>query len=604
MLADTAFIDAGNCEYLERRAMCRKARAACTAATAAAAAAANARELVARGRREHTTGKHFSLQCWKGILWLIGGRAHEPKLYSPLRDSVNFIRAVVNVTACAGPGDESLFQNVSVSFMVCSNGLLLGNACNGSFEILGSARQGSARDSATGLICPLWGLEYRIPPNFYGSSLIAANATDEYGSSYLLIIPVDVEYVNNAPHFDVIPSILEIIQPESRVSVAVSFFNVSSGHLDVGQSVFFNVEAEVPSLFTEQPSLSPVVYTGGGQTGSANVSFAVPLDSIGKNVTLLFFITDNGGTLNGGKNASLLKKLVKLVLLAVNKPPRFTLARQSIVVSEGTSQVMQVFRNFATGISAGQPAEFSQPLQFYCDPSNSFLFDTQPRISFDGTLTFKTALNAFGQSNVSVRLSEFGEARLQAFSYFLIYVNRSYDAPAILSLAFAQLNLQEGSVNEFDKFVSFAVEANLPPSVVLVFNVSIALDRNSSSFLLYPDMPLINASVTSNGKLWVSCSPKSWGRVSVGITLMQTVVDNGVTLSISMSDLQVFTIVVSPVNDPPSFYFQSDSLVIPQQQAAFTSIGFIQNINVGPSDERSYQVISQMYCYSSQQSSL
>ena len=83
MLADTAFIDAGNCEYLERRAMCRKARAACTAATAAAAAAANARELVARGRREHTTGKHFSLQCWKGILWLIGGRAHEPKLYSP-----------------------------------------------------------------------------------------------------------------------------------------------------------------------------------------------------------------------------------------------------------------------------------------------------------------------------------------------------------------------------------------------------------------------------------------------------------------------------------------------------------------------------------------
>ena len=64
-----------------------------------------------------------------------------------------------------------------------------------------------------------------------------------------------------------------------------------------------------------------------------------PLDSIGKYVTLLFFITNNCGTFNGGKNASLLIPLVKLVLLAVNKPIRFTLARQSIVVSDGTSQV-------------------------------------------------------------------------------------------------------------------------------------------------------------------------------------------------------------------------------------------------------------------------
>jgi hypothetical protein len=507
--------------------------------------------------------------------------------------------AFVNITACAGPGDESTFQNATVTFLTCSNGVLLGKPCNYSFEIVWYSIQGSARDLSTGLTCPLWAMEYRIPRDFIGAAAIAANVTDEYGSSFLLNIPVDVGYVNNPPDFLIQPKIIELLQPESLISTTVSFSNISAGYLDVDQSIFFNVVAKFPSEFTEQPSLSSITFSD-SSTASAVVSFSVPIDSIGKNITLLFFITDSGGTVNGGKNTSRYENVI-LVLIPVNKPPRFSLNSHLVTVLERSSQYLQKIPNFAFNISAGQPAEHAQILQFHCDADNVFLFEIQPSISLDGTLTFKPASNSFGQSNVTVQLFEIGGLALRTSSYVVIQVERTYDAPAILSFLTPQLHLQEGSISEFDKFVLFTHEPNLPSFVLLRFNVSVILNKSAPFFLLNPDASLVNVSVSNEGKLYASCSLKSWGQVIVGVSLMQTVVSNGVQSSVSLSDVKMVSIFVSAVNDPPSFLFESETLIISQQQTSFSSTGFIRNIEVGPSDEKEYQVISQMVCLSPHQ---
>lgn len=512
----------------------------------------------------------------------------------PVRGFVDDVVAFVNVTACAGPGDESAFQKSEVTFLVCTNGLLLGDACSPTFVIVRSMLLGMAQDLISGLLCPLWGLEYRIPRFFYGTSVIAANVTDEFGLSFLLRIPVHVEYVNLAPEFDIQPRNVEIVQPEGLISVMLHFFSVNAGHEDVGQSVNFSVIAENPSQFSHQPSISDVTYSN-SETASAMVSFTVPLESIGKNITLLIFASDNGGTLHGGRNISLFRKF-NLILLPVNKPPRFSLARQAIVVSEGTSQLLQIYKDFALNISAGQPAEHLQLLRFQCDTVNLFLFEIQPSISYDGTLTFKIASNTFGESNVTVHLFEIGADESRYSSFFMIFVNRSYDAPAILSLSSAHLDLQEGCVNEFDKFVFFTTESNLPSSVQLKFNVSILLNKSAPFFLTNPNDSLINASVTSEGKLLISCARKSWGQVLVGVSLVQTVMDNEVASAVSLSDLKVFSVFVAPVNDPPSFSLKSDLIVISQLLSSFESSNFIQNIDVGSSDEK--EVISQIYCIS------
>jgi hypothetical protein len=73
---------------------------------------------------------------------------------------------------------------------------------------------------------------------------------------------------------------------------------------------------------------------------------------------------------------------------------------QLVTVLERFSQCLQKFPNFAFNMSAGQPAEHPQILQFHCDADNVFLFEIQQSISLDGTLTFKPASNSFGQSNV------------------------------------------------------------------------------------------------------------------------------------------------------------------------------------------------------------
>jgi hypothetical protein len=512
----------------------------------------------------------------------------------PLRDPNNDVLAFVNVTACAGPGDESEYQSAAVNFLVCANGTLLDDMCNASFVIVRSTLLGSARDFASGLLCPLWSMEYLVPRNFHGSSVVAANVTDEFGLMFLLRIPVVVEYVNYPPEFDLKPSDIEIVQPEGPVSVMLYFSNVSAGRAEVGQSVFFNIAAENPSDFSQQPTLSNLTNID-SDTVSALASFSVALKSIGKNVSLLLFATDNGGTLHGGRNISLHKK-VNLILLATNKHPRFSLARRSIVVSESTFQTIQIFKNFAFDITAGQPAEHLQMLRFHCDTFNSFLFEIQPSISFDGTLTFKVASNTFGDSNVTVHLFEIGSTALRFTSSFMIYVDRLYDNPAILSLSSAQLHVQEGSVNEFDRFVQFTAEPDLPSSVNLKFNASVILNKSAPFFLMNSDDPLINVSVTIEGKLLISCALRSWGHVLVGISLMQTVVNNEVSSFVSISGVKVFSVFVSPMNDPPSFSFRSDVIVISQERTTFTSSNFIQDINVGPSDEK--ELISQIYCIS------
>ena len=131
------------------------------------------------------------------------------------------------------------------------------------------------------------------------------------------------------------------------------------------------------------------------------------------------------------------------------------------------------------------------------------------------------------------------------------------------------------------------------------FNVSVVLNKSAPYFLSDSHASLINASIAKDGKLSVSCARDSWGQVIVGVSLIQTVKNHDFSSIVSLSDVKVLSIFVSPVNNPPSFGYESDSLIISQQQTAHISGNFIQNISVGPSDEQKDQVISQLHCFSS-----
>ncbi|MFM7057513.1 MAG: tandem-95 repeat protein, partial [Planctomycetota bacterium] len=95
---------------------------------------------------------------------------------------------------------------------------------------------------------------------------------------------------------------------------------------------------------------------------------------------------------------------------------------------------LQIIPAWATGISPGDTTESRQTLQFSLTTANPALFAVAPKISPDGTLTWQSAPNAFGTSEVTVILHDNGGTAAggsdTSISYtFLISVLPVNDAP-------------------------------------------------------------------------------------------------------------------------------------------------------------------------------
>ncbi|MCD9019824.1 FG-GAP-like repeat-containing protein [Parachryseolinea silvisoli] len=88
-----------------------------------------------------------------------------------------------------------------------------------------------------------------------------------------------------------------------------------------------------------------------------------------------------------------------------NRAPTFTKG-SDIEVTEDAP--LQSFTAWATSISAGAPSESNQLLTFVVSNDNTALFSTQPTLDATGTLTFKSADNAWGIATVTVLLEDNG----------------------------------------------------------------------------------------------------------------------------------------------------------------------------------------------------
>jgi hypothetical protein len=83
----------------------------------------------------------------------------------------------------------------------------------------------------------------------------------------------------------------------------------------------------------------------------------------------------------------------------VNGKPDFSLPLRPVSLNENSGA--QSNAAFATGITAGL-GDVDQTVSFACTNNNNALFSAQPAISADGTLTFTTAPDAYGNATVSV----------------------------------------------------------------------------------------------------------------------------------------------------------------------------------------------------------
>ena len=157
-----------------------------------------------------------------------------------------------------------------------------------------------------------------------------------------------------------------------------------------------------------------VAITGGG----SGLTYTPAADYSGPD-TFTYTISDGHG---GSDTAN-----VNVTITAINDTPSFTKgADQTINEDAGAKTV----NGWASSISAG-PNESNQTLDFIVTNDNNQLFSAQPSVATDGTLTYKSAANAFGNATVSVKLHDNGGGQdTSAAQTFKITVKPVADLPS------------------------------------------------------------------------------------------------------------------------------------------------------------------------------
>lgn len=243
-------------------------------------------------------------------------------------------------------------------------------------------------------------LTYTLAPNANGSATVSVRLRDNGGTanggvdeSATQQFTITVNAVNDAPSFT----------KGANVSVAedLGAYNaafataISKGPAnESSQTLTFDVSNDNNSLFATQPSIDPV---------TGNLSFVTAANQFGS-ATVTVVLRDNGGTANGGVDASAAQTFT-ITITPVNDVPTFTVGANQNVLEDAVAQSVT---SFITNGSPGPANESTQTLQYLVTNDNASLFSVAPAISADGTLTYTLAPNANGSATVTVRLKDSG----------------------------------------------------------------------------------------------------------------------------------------------------------------------------------------------------
>jgi hypothetical protein len=236
-----------------------------------------------------------------------------------------------------------------------------------------------------------------------GSATITLNLKDTGGTanggtdtSATQSFVINVTPVNQPPSFtagadqtvtsDFGPSPVAVSVPGWATNVSAGPANESS------QTLNFLVSDNNPGLFGVQPAVSSngtLTFTPAAfANGTAQVTVAVH---------------DSGGTSNGGVDTSA-SITFNINFSPSDQPPNFTGGgNQSATVYDGQHTVP----GWATNISAGPAVESWQTVSFVVSSDNPALFNVQPAVSSNGTLTYSPG-RVSGTANVTVTATDNG----------------------------------------------------------------------------------------------------------------------------------------------------------------------------------------------------
>jgi len=249
-------------------------------------------------------------------------------------------------------------------------------------------------------------LTFAPAPRVSGTVLFTFTLFDSGGigvgqsNSFSRSARLSVESVNNAPSFNLpvhMIQVASIAYPLTYHEKVVTNISKGATDEDFTQEITFVVQqVSNVALFLQLPTFE----------ADGKILFVVSPGSQG-NSTVRFFMTDDGGVERGGGDTSEMAELT-IEIVKTNVAPAFNLVADTVMVVEDTGLFTK--SGFVHNISKGTPDEANQTLFFNITLMSVTpnLFEIEPFVDDQGTLSFHTGQGAYGSATASIKLTDSG----------------------------------------------------------------------------------------------------------------------------------------------------------------------------------------------------
>ncbi len=435
-----------------------------------------------------------------------------------------------------------------------------------SFEITGNTN--AMLFSTAPDVSPSGALTYTPAADANGTATITLRLADDGGTadggvdtSATQSFTITVTAVNDVPAFD-LPLLPDqwVLQDSPEQTVPGFVTNIFSGPAnESGQTMTFHVSNNFNGLFSAQPTIDEVtgdlVYTpAAGQTGTATVSV---------------YLTDDGGTANGGVDRS-----ATATFDIVVSPPNATPVAQSKTGANAVGLLEDGF-NMITLVATDAD-----------DDPLTFQISTQP---LHGTLGSLTSVDCSGANMCTVSVLYTPNADFVGSDSFEFRVN-----DGTINSNVATVELTVTAVNDVPSFTKGSNQSVSEDSGTVTVN-GWATDRSTGpadetwqtlTFNVVgntnPTLFAFGPAVSTTGVLTFTPAADANGTATVTLTAS----DNGGTSNggVDTSATQTFTINVAAVNDAPSFMEGPDRWAYEDSGATLVPL-WATSISAGPVNE-------------------
>ncbi len=420
-------------------------------------------------------------------------------------------------------------------------------------------------------------LTYTPADDLFGVATVGVWLEDDGGTanggiyySNTVEFTITVESINDQPVFTDLKDITVAEDSGAYNEDWVAEGTIDVGPSNEGQTFQFSMTENVgegetngnASLFSEAPTINK-------DTGA--ISFT-PAENANGYAYYTVYLQDNDGTDRGGIDTSEAHTL-KITVSSIDDDPTFTLGG-TVTVNEDSGDYFK--ENYASDITRGGGTdEASQPLTFTLTASDESLFSTQPSLTTDGDLTFSTAEDANGSSEITVELFDGTNTVEKKFTINVLSVN---DQPSFTDTG--DITVLEDSGSYADVWADNETRFIGPSNENQDYEYRITQVVIADDVELFSAEPAIDA---STGKISFTPAENAFGSAQVTAVLAdKDGTDNG---GLDTSEEHIFTITVVSVNDQPTFD-DNGNIIVNEDSGAYDAVWAVDGtVNVGPVNE-------------------